>query len=101
MKLILAAGLALALVMPALAADPPAQPTPAAAADPAKAAAPVKPAKPEKEKLICHSQETTGSLMPTKTCKTAQQWADEASGAKDFADRSRDAYTSTNPAGNK
>jgi hypothetical protein len=30
---------------------------------------------PPKEKKICRSEQVTGSIMPKRTCHTAQEWA--------------------------
>ena len=52
----------------------PAAATTAAAVPPA-AAAPAKVVKTEKPKLICKTEAVTGSLMPKKTCYTADDYA--------------------------
>ena len=48
-------------------------------------AAPAKPAKVKaaKPKLICKSETTTRSRMPTRICKTQEQWDAQNSTAKD------------------
>jgi hypothetical protein len=67
----IAATLMLADATPAAAtAAQPAQPAAAAAA-----ATPATPAKPVEDKLICRSEEVTGSLMPKKVCRRASDIA--------------------------
>jgi len=71
----IAATLMLADATPAAAnAAQPAQPAAAAAAA-AAAATPATPAKPVEDKLICRSEEVTGSLMPKKVCRRASDIA--------------------------
>jgi hypothetical protein len=71
----IAAILALAAA-PALAADPPAKSPPA----------PAKPDKAEKPKdeLVCTKETPTGSIMPTRVCRTRAQVEAERRGVEDM-----------------
>lgn len=62
-------------------------------ADPPSAVVPLTTTAPAPEKLICHSDVATGSLIKSpKTCRTKQQWATLDRGnqaaARGFVDRS-------------
>ena len=46
----------------------------AAPGDSAPAAGPAPAAKPVKEKKVCRSDVSTGSIMPKTTCKTQSEW---------------------------
>ena len=72
--MILSAMLAATLM---LADTTPAAATAAQTAQPATAATPAKAAKPAEDRLICRSEEVTGSLMPKKTCRRASDMARE------------------------
>ncbi|CAN5115767.1 hypothetical protein BH11PSE2_BH11PSE2_17390 [soil metagenome] len=72
----LTAGLAMSGITGALAADTPAKP-PETNAQPAKVPKP-------KEKLICTTEEVTGSLMRKRVCRTEQQIEAERRATEDL-----------------
>lgn len=65
--------LAVALIgaAPALAQQ---ETTPSTASGEENGATPAKPAKPAKPRKICRQDEATYSRMPTKVCKTQEEW---------------------------
>jgi hypothetical protein len=48
-----------------------------------------KAAKPKKEKKVCHEVMKSGSHLPTVTCKTAAQWAEQEATAAEDAESAR------------
>jgi hypothetical protein len=61
--------MAMAVALPAMAAEPP-------AAAPKTVASPGKDARP-KEKLVCTTEPVIGKLVPERVCRTAQQTKDD------------------------